>query len=33
MDTRRMPRMQRSLLASTMVREQDKMAEEETGKE
>lgn len=33
MDTRRMPRMQRSLLASTMVRRQDDMAEEEQGRE
>jgi hypothetical protein len=33
MDTRRMPRMQRSLLASTMVREQDEMAEEAAAEE
>ena len=29
MDTRRMPKLQRSLLANTMVREQDKLNEEE----
>jgi len=33
MDTRRMPRMQRSLLASTMVLEQDRMAEKAEGEE